>query len=484
MAINFPDTPNEGDVHVVGTRSWTWDGTAWTSNTSRDYINTISETEPTNPVAGDTWFKSSTGQTFIYYDSYWIETGVAGPRGPAGDDASLTRSIRTESADTTLLAADANQMLRFTGTGFQVLTIPDVLSVGESVQIVQDNTGQIEFSSGSGVTLLSDSGEFGSNGQNTKVDLVCVGAGEYRLYGELVEAINEFNVEYLVIAGGGSGGCEVGGGGGAGGYRSSVSGESSGGGASAESVLTIEPATNYTVTVGAGGAQQTTTAQAGNNGSNSVFATITSVGGGGGGAYDGSDVGVAGQAGGSGGGGGTHQDGSSTGALGGSGTANQGFDGADDLGTPTTPHGSSAGGGGAGETPPSDGTGGDGIQSNITGTLTYRAGGGGGGDGFFGTSNDGPHAGGLGGGGNGGNNVPTVPTSAAVNTGGGGGGGSGGGGGTPAIYGFSGGSGVVILRYPSDKTITIGAGLTGTTSTVGANKVTEITAGTGNISFS
>jgi hypothetical protein len=41
----------------------------------------------------------------------------------------------------------------------------------------------------------------------------------------------------------------------------------------------------------------------------------------------------------------------------------------------------------------------------------------------------------------------------------------------------------VILRYPSSWTITIGAGLTGTTSTVGANKVTNITAGTGNVSW-
>jgi hypothetical protein len=41
----------------------------------------------------------------------------------------------------------------------------------------------------------------------------------------------------------------------------------------------------------------------------------------------------------------------------------------------------------------------------------------------------------------------------------------------------------VIIEYPSVFTITIGAGLTGTTSTVGSNKVTTITAGTGNVSW-
>jgi hypothetical protein len=39
------------------------------------------------------------------------------------------------------------------------------------------------------------------------------------------------------------------------------------------------------------------------------------------------------------------------------------------------------------------------------------------------------------------------------------------------------------LRYPAGYNITVGAGLTGSTSTVGVNKVTTITAGTGNVSF-
>jgi hypothetical protein len=39
------------------------------------------------------------------------------------------------------------------------------------------------------------------------------------------------------------------------------------------------------------------------------------------------------------------------------------------------------------------------------------------------------------------------------------------------------------LRYPNTYTITIGAGLTGSTTTVGSDKVTTITAGTGNVSW-
>jgi hypothetical protein len=50
--------------------------------------------------------------------------------------------------------------------------------------------------------------------------------------------------------------------------------------------------------------------------------------------------------------------------------------------------------------------------------------------------------------------------------------------------GKAGGSGLVVLKYPDTRTITIGAGLTGTTAAPsGGFKVTTITAGTGNVSF-
>jgi hypothetical protein len=70
----------------------------------------------------------------------------------------------------------------------------------------------------------------------------------------------------------------------------------------------------------------------------------------------------------------------------------------------------------------------------------------------------------------------------SANTGGGGSGGSSAN--ASVRVGGNGGSGVVILRYPGGRTITIGAGLTATTATVGSDKVTTITAGTGNVSWS
>ena len=138
------------------------------------------------------------------------------------------------------------------------------------------------------------------------------------------------SVEYIVIAGGGGGGrynvgnnYGGGGGGGAGGYRSSITGETSGGGGSAESALSVSPGP-YTVTVGAGGAGAGPDGGAinGLQGSDSSFHTVVSLGGG----FGSGQEPVNGNPGGSGGGG---AGGPSSASLSGSGTANQGYAGGD-----------------------------------------------------------------------------------------------------------------------------------------------------------
>jgi hypothetical protein len=86
----------------------------------------------------------------------------------------------------------------------------------------------------------------------------------------------------------------------------------------------------------------------------------------------------------------------------------------------------------------------------------------------------------LGGGGTGGVGG-SGQTAGAVNTGSGGGGA---GSSSTGNAGAAGGSGIVIIKYPDSYTITIGAGLTGTTpAAAGGFKVTTFTAGTDTISF-
>lgn len=283
------------------------------------------------------------------------------------------------------------------------------------------------------------------------------------------------SVDVLMVAGGGGGLTGPGAAGGAGG----LIGYSS---------YSFNGSTNYAVTIGAGGAANAsgvnttiaglTTALGGGTGS-------TSGGSGGGGNYGTGAAGTSGQgnAGGNaqfsngpdrevqGGGGGA-------GGVGGNGSLGSNISGAGGIGaTYNTTVGGTAGPF-AFIDPMGSATG----LGQLSSTHYYFAGGGGGG-GDRATAN--PGAGGLGGGGTGGTSSGGAGVAGTANTGGGGGGGGYNyNGGNQNGAGGAGGSGVVIFRYPTTKTITIGSGLTGNTYlNVSGYNYAAITAGSGNVSW-
>ena len=236
--------------------------------------------------------------------------------------------------------------------------------------------------------------------------------------------------EYLIVAGGGGGGKgslpgigNESGAGGAGGHRS-FSGQ------------TFTPG-SYTVVVGSGGPGGGTSSD---GGTSSVFGNSSTGGGGGAGhTYGGTN----GRPGGS-GGGGAHPH--TSGGSGSGGQGNPGGNGGQSTG------GGGGGAGGGGSTgqyqTAAGGNGGSGTSNSITGSSVTRAGGGGGGHHLYGHK----PSGGSGGGGDGGstNMSPNGgnPTGSGdpgtANTGGGGGGT-----GRYVTPGGNGGSGVVIIAYPT-----------------------------------
>ena len=250
------------------------------------------------------------------------------------------------------------------------------------------------------------------------------------------------SIEILVVGGGGGGGGgenavgDGGGGGGAGGvvYKNNYK-------------ITAD---NYWVVVGDGGAGAAGSSQNGVSGQDSKFDLLTAYGGGGGGREDG-----AGGNGGSGGGGGGS---CSTGDhLGGNGVLGQGYNGGTGIQSSCDYRGGAGGGGyfSSGSNDLATGGGGDGglgIAFGITGSIVEYAGGGGGGAGRNSTA-----GGGLGraNGGNGGSAPNGSGGRALQNTGSGGGGAANGTG-----VGGSGGSGVVIISYPTGSIIASGGTMT------------------------
>lgn len=421
-----------------------------------------------------------------------IVTSVNGSTGAVTLETGTDWQATPKTANFTAVAGEG-YFVDTTSTAITV-TLPSSPNAGDEINLVDyagtADTNSIVITSNDNINGSSDDHKI--NYKRGGVSIVYVDATQgwiaYNAANETATALPTnlppLTVDYLVVAGGGGGGAAGAGagGGGAGGLRTSY-GSTSGGGASAETSLSLSTATNYTVTVGPGGAGGTGTGYGnhGTQGNNSVFSTITASGGGYGSAGN-----VTGGSGGSGGGG---NGGYST--AGGTAISSpvQGYAGGNAT-NGANPERYAAGGGGgafaAGSNASCPGTselggdGGDGLEVNIIGgTGNYYAGGGGGGTYSFNVTGT-PGSGGSGGGGNAGS-TSVAGSNGTNNTGGGGGGGAGHGTGGA---GGSGGSGVVILRYPSEYTITIGAGLTGSTATDGLNKVTTFTAGTGTITFS
>ena len=239
--------------------------------------------------------------------------------------------------------------------------------------------------------------------------------------------VTSVDVNYLVLAGGGGGSnYYYNGGGGAGGLRTSTGSTYSGGGSSLESALTLNLLQNYTITVGAGGGGVTGINQNAGNGTDTTFASITSNGGAGG-RYN------TGNSGGCGAGGGSFT--GSSNVAGGSGTAGQGFGGGASSAGYAAPGGGggtqSAGGNASGQT---GGTGGAGTNNNITGAFSYYGSGGGGARGGGSGSSFGANG--------------TGWSTTRAQTGHGGSSGA-----------IAGGSGVIILKWPSTFTATFSAGV-------------------------
>ena len=87
MAINFPDSPTNGDTFTANGVVYTYNATAALWDTIEASISvTVSDTAPTSPSDGDQWFNSTNGSLSIYYNdgtsSQWV--GVSGPAGSDG----------------------------------------------------------------------------------------------------------------------------------------------------------------------------------------------------------------------------------------------------------------------------------------------------------------------------------------------------------------------------------------------------------------
>jgi hypothetical protein len=148
------------------------DGSGFLSTVATAGTNlTESDTPPSSPAAGDLWYNTAIGRTFIYYDSVWVEanpavsgptgqdgaTGATGPTGPSGDS---TLTINQQTASYTLVLSDATKLVEISNASATTLSIPTDASVnypvGTQISILQTGVGQITVAAvNAGTTTLN-----------------------------------------------------------------------------------------------------------------------------------------------------------------------------------------------------------------------------------------------------------------------------------------------------------------------------------------
>lgn len=98
MALDFPNSPTNGQTFTSGNRSWTFNGTRWeavfyqgapgptgpSGPAGIDGSYSVSDTAPSSPSQGQAWFDTTDGRLYIYFNDVWIEpnSNLIGPTGP------------------------------------------------------------------------------------------------------------------------------------------------------------------------------------------------------------------------------------------------------------------------------------------------------------------------------------------------------------------------------------------------------------------
>ena len=138
MALNFPDSPANGDTATLGGKTWTYNTskTQWSMSSAGGGSSvTVSDTAPTSPSDGDQWYNSLDLKLYIRYNdgssSQWVvaspqSPGPAGAAGAAGSNATPTITSVTPASYN---GVDATTFT-IVGTNFTVGTVVDFITAG------------------------------------------------------------------------------------------------------------------------------------------------------------------------------------------------------------------------------------------------------------------------------------------------------------------------------------------------------------------
>ena len=151
MAINFPDSPTNGQTYAVGSFTWQFNGEKWigANNITLDGLSNVSAATP------------SSGEVLQWNGAAWVSSSVVGPEGPIG----ATGADGSDGADG---ADGADAIWNYLGAynGGVIYTVGDIVTYGGQLwyRNVYTSAGYVPGGAEGYWDLLAAKGADGING--------------------------------------------------------------------------------------------------------------------------------------------------------------------------------------------------------------------------------------------------------------------------------------------------------------------------------
>lgn len=165
-------------------------------------ITVTGPTAPVSPSEGDLWYDSEVGKTYVYYDSYWIESGgdsgPTGPTGPTGGTGATGQDgyvggVRYQFSSTTTDADPGNGRFRFNSGTLGSITF---MYISNNSHLSQNQTAWYD--------TWDDSTTTGNKGYITiqSVSNITSQATVFAVTGSVIPATNYYKIPVSYISGG------------------------------------------------------------------------------------------------------------------------------------------------------------------------------------------------------------------------------------------------------------------------------------------